>query len=111
VSLPAAGALVLAAAGAANGYLAALALALCFACVELNEGPYWAAIMQLGRTDTMAASGVLNTGGNLGGVIATPIIAYLSARQSWAPAFALGTVLAMVSAALWLFVDPTRKAC
>jgi len=110
VSLPAAGLLVLAAAGAADGYLAALALALCFACIELNEGPYWAAIMQVGRADTMAASGVLNTGGNLGGVIATPIIAYLSARQAWAPAFALGTVLAMVSAALWLLVDPTRKA-
>jgi ACS family glucarate transporter-like MFS transporter len=110
VSLPAAGLLVLNAAGAANGYLAALALALCFACIELNEAPYWAAIMQIGRADAMAASGVLNTGGNLGGVIATPIIAYLSARQAWAPAFALGTVFAMVSAALWLLVDPTRRA-
>ena len=33
------------------------------------------------RTDTMAATAVLNTGGNLGGVVATPIIAALSAHQ------------------------------
>ena len=83
VSLPAAGLLLFVAVGAANGYLAAFALALCFACVELNEGPYWAAAMHVGRADTMAATGVLNTGGNLGGVIATPIIAYLSAHQGW----------------------------
>lgn len=110
VSLPAAGLLLFVAVGAANGYLAALALALCFACVELNEAPYWAAAMHVGRADTMAATGVLNTGGNLGGVIATPIIAYLSAHQGWGSAFALGAVSTVVGAGLWLLVDPERKA-
>ena len=75
LSLPAAAVLQFAAVDAANAYLAVAALALCFAAVELNEGPYWAAIMHVGRADTMSASGVLNTGCNLGGVIATPIVA------------------------------------
>jgi sugar phosphate permease len=110
LSLPAAGILLFAVVAAGNGYLAALALALCFACVELNEGPYWAAIMQVGRADTMAASGVLNTGGNLGGLIATPIVGYLSQRHAWTGICTLGAALAALSAVLWLLVDPERAA-
>ena len=110
VSLPAAGLLQFAAVDAGNPYLAVVALALCFAAVELNEGPYWAAIMHVGRSDSMAAGGLLNTGGNLGGLICTPIVAYLSGHQAWTPAFLIGTGFAVASAALWLVVDPTRAA-
>ena len=58
--LPAAALLLFLAVDAANAYVAIAALSLCFAAVELNEGSYWAAIMHVGRGDTMAASGVLN---------------------------------------------------
>jgi ACS family glucarate transporter-like MFS transporter len=108
-SLPAAAMLLFVAVDAAHAYVAVAALSLCFAAVELNEGPYWAAIMHVGRGDTMAASGLLNTGGNLGGIIATPIVAYLSGRHQWTQAFLLGSGFAIVSAALWLCVDPLRR--
>ena len=110
ISLPAAGVLQFVAVDAANAYLAVAALALCFACVELNEGPYWAAIMHVGRADAMAASGLLNTGGNAGGLVATPIVAYLSGHHAWTPAFLIGAGFAVASAAGWLLVDPTRRA-
>jgi ACS family glucarate transporter-like MFS transporter len=110
LSLPAAGLLQFLAVDAVNAYLAVVALALCYACVELNEGPYWAAIMHVARTDSMAASGILNTGGNIGGLIGIPIVGYLAQHQAWTSAFLLGTVLAVASAAAWLFVDPTRAA-
>jgi len=110
VSLPAAGVLQFVAVDAGNAYLAVAALALCFACVELNEGPYWAAIMHVGRADAMAASGLLNTGGNAGGLVATPIVAYLSGHHAWTPAFLIGAGFAVASAAGWLLVDPTRRA-
>lgn len=109
ISLPAAGVLLFLAVDAANPYLAVAALALCFACVELNEGPYWAAIMHVGRADTMAAAGLLNTGGNAGGLVATPVVAYLSGHHAWTPAFLIGAVFAVASAAGWLLVDPTRQ--
>jgi ACS family glucarate transporter-like MFS transporter len=108
ISLPAAGILLLIAIHAANPYFAVVALALCFAFVELNEGPYWAAVMHLARGDTMSASGLLNTGGNLGGLIATPIVAYLSGQHYWTAAFVVGSAFAFVSAAAWLLVDPSR---
>jgi len=108
VSLPAAAVLLFVTVDAASPQVAVAALALCYAAVEINEGPYWAAIMHVGRGDTMAASGVLNTGGNLGGVIATPIVAYLSGHHAWTAAFLIGAALAVASAAAWLLVDPAR---
>ena len=64
--------------------------------------------MSAARADSMAATGVLNTGGNVGGVIGIPIVAYLSGHQNWNAAFATGTVFALVAAGAWLLVDPTR---
>jgi hypothetical protein len=110
VSLPAAALLQFMGVGAVNAYLAVAALALWFAAVELNEGPCWAAIMHVGRADSMAALGLLNTGGNEGGMIATPVVAYLSGRNQWTLAFVIGAAFAIASAAAWLLVDPTRGA-
>ena len=110
LSLPAVGLLLFLAVDAINAYMAVAALAACYFCVEVNEGPYWTAAMHLARSDSMAATGILNTGGNLGGVIATPIIAYLSGHNGWTSVFLTGTVFALVSAAAWLLVDPTRRA-
>jgi MFS transporter, ACS family, glucarate transporter len=108
ISLPAAGILLLVAVRASNAYFAVAALALCFACVELNEGPYWAAVMHIARGNTMSASGLLNTGGNIGGLVATPIVAYLSGQHAWVAAFVIGSVFAFAGAAAWLLIDPTR---
>ena len=110
LSLPAAAVLLFVAVGTGHAYVAVAALALCFAAVEVNEGPYWAAIMHVGRADTMAASGLLNTGGNAGGLIATPVVAYLSERHEWTLAFVIGAAFAVAGAALWLVIDPTRGA-
>lgn len=91
-------------------YWAVVALCLAFACCELTEGPYWAATMRLAPSDTMAATAVLNTGGNLGGVVATPIIAALSAHNGWTAVFATGTAMSLAAAALWFSIDAGGKA-
>jgi ACS family glucarate transporter-like MFS transporter len=109
VSLPACALLLLGAAATSSGYLAVAAIALAFACEQVNEGPYWAAIMHCAPAETMAAGGVLNTGGNLGGLIAAPVTAYFSGHGSWGSPFLIGCGFALVAAAGWLFVDPTRR--
>jgi MFS transporter, ACS family, glucarate transporter len=108
IALPGAGALLLLGVFAASPYMATAALAACFAAVELTEGPYWAATMYVARSDSMSATGILNTGGNVGGLVGIPIVAYLSSHGAWTPAFAIGAVFALVSAAAWLGVDTTR---
>lgn len=94
---------------AASPYWAVAALCLAFACVEVTEGSFWGATMRLAPTDTMLATAVLNTGGNLGGVVATPIIAVLSAHHGWTAVFATGAVTSLAAAALWLTIDAGRS--
>ena len=105
VALPAAGLLLLVAVHAASAYVAIGLLALCFGIVELTEGSYWAAAMTIGRSNTMAVGGIMNTGGNLGGIVGIPIVAYLSGHDAWNTAFLVGTAFALASAAAWLFID------
>jgi MFS family permease len=88
-----------------SSYLAVAALSLAFAFTELTEGPYWAATMRAAPTEVMASTAVLNTGGNLGGVVATPTIAMLSAGHHWTAIFGLGAVLSVLAAGLWFFFD------
>ncbi len=102
------GLLLLFAVNCANPYLAVGALALCYGCVELNEGAFWSAAMTVGRGDTMAVSGFMNTGGNLGGIIGIPIIAFLSGHHEWRAAFLIGAASAFASALAWLGIDVER---
>jgi ACS family glucarate transporter-like MFS transporter len=105
VSLPLAGLFLLGAISVSSPYAAVACLVLSFSCVELTEASYWAATMRIAKADTMAATGVLNTGGNLGGIVGIPIVAYLSGHQAWNLAFITGLGFAVVAALLWLRVQ------
>lgn len=107
-ALPLAGALLLAAVYSANAYGAVAALTLAYGAIETTEGSYWAATMRIAQADTMAATGVLNTGGNLGGIIGIPIVAFLSGRHAWTATFVLGLLFALLAAGAWMFIDATR---
>ena len=76
--------------------------------MEVNEGPYWAATMRVARADTGAATGVLNTGGNIGGIVCQPMVAALVAGGDWTSAWVIGAALAALAAVLWLFVRCER---
>ena len=114
LTLPTAGVLLLVTINVATPYAAVAALTLAFAAVEINEGVYWAATMRVARGNTGAATGVLNTGANLGGLVTHSAVGFfagmsaLSENQQWNAAFMTGTVLAIVSGLLWLLVDPAR---
>ena len=105
IAMPIAAALLLFSVDATNPYFALAGLATCFAAVELNEGAYWGAAMTVGRGDTMAASGVMNTGGNLGGIIGIPIVGWLSGEHLWHAAFVLGAVFSAACALAWFWIE------
>lgn len=105
VSLPLGGALLLCTVWSSSPYMAVFWLTACFAAIEMNESAYWAATMNAGAGETMAATGILNTGGNVGGLITSPIVGYLSGQHHWNAAFLLGIGFTLVSAAAWLLVD------
>ena len=108
-ALPLSGILLLVTVNLSNPYGAVGALALAYAIVELCEGPFWAATMFVARADTMAATGILNTGGNVGGLIGIPIVAYLSGHGQWTAAFAIGAVFSVLGAVAWLGIDAEER--
>lgn len=110
LALPVAGFMLLVAIEVSIPSAAVLALAVAFFMIELTEGAYWASIMRVARSDIAAASGILNTGGNAGGIITHPIVGFLTSGGAWGGAFVTGTVLAVIAACLWLAIDPERRA-
>jgi MFS transporter, ACS family, glucarate transporter len=109
IALPSVAVLLYLAVRAPGPFVAVAALTGCYSGLQMTEGSYWSATMRVGKERTMAATGVLNTGGNLGGVVITPVVGYLTAMHSWTPCFLIAAACAIVSAGLWLFIDPTRN--
>jgi ACS family glucarate transporter-like MFS transporter len=109
LALPVSGIALVAAASAPSAMSAEIALCAAFAAIEVTEGIYWAAAMRIAGSDSMLATGILNTGGNIGGIIGTPVVAMLTARHSWDAAFLTGAACAAFAALLWFGVDPVSK--
>jgi MFS transporter, ACS family, glucarate transporter len=101
ISLPLSGALLLLAVHTGTGLVTVACFVLAYGLIEINEGPFGAAVMQIARADTMPGFGAINTGGSLGGVVCYPILGYLSGRGDRIAAFAIGTGFCVVAGALW----------
>jgi ACS family glucarate transporter-like MFS transporter len=108
VALPLAGVLLFVAVSAASAYWAVAWLSITFATLELTEGGFMAAAMSVARNHSMAAVGVINTASTIGGLVATPVVAALTATHGWTSAFVLGSVCAVLSGVLWLVIDAGR---
>jgi ACS family glucarate transporter-like MFS transporter len=89
---------------AKNPYLAVLFLSLSFGCTQLTEGAYWAAAIFVSGKHASAATGVMNTGGNVVGGIGALLVPITAEAFGWVPALATGSVFAMIGIGLWLFV-------
>jgi ACS family glucarate transporter-like MFS transporter len=108
VALPISGVALLVATWSPGAGVAVGALTLAYLAVELNEAAYWAGTMRIAQADSMAATGVLNTGGNAGGWIGIPIVAWLSGHGMWTAAFVIGFGCALVAALAWLWIDTSK---
>ena len=89
---------------ARNPYLAVAFLALSFGCTQLTEGAFWAAAIFVSGRHAAAATGVMNTGGNVVGGIGALLVPLTAETYGWVPALATGSVFALTGVVLWLFV-------
>lgn len=88
----------------ASPYLAIAALALAVGMVMFTEAAFWAATIDLGGRHAGSATGILNTVGNLGGVVSSALVPVLVAQFGWLAALGTGSLIALVAAALWLWI-------
>ena len=95
--------LLVAGASAPNPYVAVGLLSLCFGFTQFTEGSYWQACTFVAGPHTAAATGVMNTGGNLPGFLA-PLVGFMLDRFGWMPTLLSGSIFALISVVLWLVV-------
>lgn len=79
-------------------------LCIAFACIQISESPFWVATMAVSGRHATVATGILNTGANIPGIIGGILVPVTAGLFGWPAAMALGSVFAVVSALLWLLV-------
>lgn len=79
------------------------------AALESTTGASWAAAVDMGRSDTGAVSGLMNTCGNLGGAL-SPLVfgVLLEVTGTWAAPFLVVSGVCLAGGLLWLGVDPEK---
>jgi dipeptide/tripeptide permease len=85
-------------------------LALALGLAAATDASFWAAAIEVGGSQSGAAGGILNTGGNLGGLIAPVLTPWIAARYGWSEGLYFGCFIVLVGAALWFFISPTKSA-
>jgi ACS family glucarate transporter-like MFS transporter len=92
--------------GAMSGNVVITVIMLCmsFACNQLTEAPFWVATMAVAGRHAQVATGVLNTGGNLTGMVGGLMVPVTANLLGWPAAIATGSVFAIIGALLWLLV-------
>lgn len=69
-----------------------------------TEGAFWSASMDLGANNVGAAGGIMNTAGNLGGVVSTALVPVLIKHFGWNVAFGSASLMALAGALIWFWV-------
>jgi len=92
-----------------NGYVAAAVLAVCTGLIMGVEGPYWATANQISDRNVGFTGGLLNTGGNLGGVVSPTLTPLIAHHFGWVRALDFTGLVAMGAALLWLSVNASKK--
>ena len=92
--------------GATSGdvMLTVVALCLSFGFTQLTEAPMWVATMGVAGKHSQIATGVLNTGGNIPGVIGGLMVPFIAGWLGWDAAVISGSLFAFAGALLWLLI-------
>src|SRR5262245_8134622 len=84
-----------------------MSLALGFAaCADVT---FWTAVINIAGPQSGTAGGILNTGGNLGGLVAPVLTPWIASKAGWAAGLYFGSFMALISAALWFLINPGAK--
>jgi len=89
---------------------AVVLLTICEGLVMSVEGPFWASMIEVAGEDAGAGGGILNTGGNVGGILSAALTPVIAKPMGWETAFGVAAALSALSGLLWLWIAPGRVA-
>jgi ACS family glucarate transporter-like MFS transporter len=82
---------------------------LAMAGVGAGEGTFWTLAVELGGERGGTAAGILNTGGNAGGLLAPVITPYLSQLLGWQTGLGVASVVCLLGALCWWWIEPAPQ--
>jgi MFS family permease len=93
-----------------SGFAAGLLIAIGGACSMLTLAPAWASAVDVGGRHAGLTAGVMNTVGQVGGILSPIILAYLvDATNNWNfPLLVLAGIYAIAGVA-WLMINPEQR--
>jgi len=74
-----------------------------------SEAPFWASTIHIAGKHVGAACGILNTGANVGALIAPVLTPYIASRAGWSLGLHAGSLIVMFGVVAWFFVNPSRQ--
>jgi len=77
-----------------------------------TDGPYWAAAIDAGGEHSGTGCAMVNTGGNLGGMLAPVVTPLIAKWAGWSAGIYAGGALALIGVAVWFFIgaEPSVRA-
>lgn len=107
-----AGGTMIAGVASTEARLAAILIAIAGAASMFTLAPSWACCIDIGGRNAAVLSAVMNTSGQIGGVLSPIVLALLvKAFSGWSVALYLVAALYLVGAICWLAIRPGRSNC
>ena len=95
---------------AAEPVTAILCLSLAVGLLMSSEGPFWATVSESAWPHTGAAGGVMNTAGNLAGVVSTALTPLMVKRIGWTGTFLASAAMLLTAGLLWFLIRTERSS-
>ena len=92
-----------------NIHIAIFGLSIGGGAIYFALSSHWATTIDISPEHAGTVSGIMNWGGNVGG-ISSPILTPILARKlGWAPALEIAGLIILLGGLLWLFIQPEKK--
>jgi ACS family glucarate transporter-like MFS transporter len=105
----------LAAAGVVIGVLvpdihvAIFALSIGAGAIYFALSSHWATTIDVSRQHAGTVSGIMNWGGNVGGIVSPILTPIVARRIGWTPALELAALIIFLGSLLWIWIQPEKE--
>lgn len=87
--------------------LASVVLAGGAGALYLSQSSFWSVTADMGGASAGSVSGVMNMGGQIGGIVTASLTPLIAAHFSWTASFLVAAALCAAGSLAWLVVDPS----
>lgn len=70
------------------------------------EGPFWATAIETGGENAGVAGGIMNTGGNVGGILSPTLTPLIAGYVGWEGSLHFASFVVALSMVIWFFIKP-----